>query len=192
MLLHRPFTTRTPITMASSSSAPTGATDAVLKPSEPVPEGAQEVQGIDFNQYTSRSITVEELVGGYANMGFQATSVGEAVRIINDMVSCFCPEYPNARAAACQRQVRRQHLRMPGSSRPCTVPKDETFSLIWRRDTTVSRSLGFLLMRNSAHGRTLRQMSPRRYSLDTRRTSYLRVCARHYGTWSSTNTSLPS
>jgi hypothetical protein len=178
--------------MASSSSAPTGATDAVLKPSEPVPEGAQEVQGIDFNQYTSRSITVEELVGGYANMGFQATSVGEAVRIINDMVSCFCPEYPNARAAACQRQVRRQHLRMPGSSRPCTVPKDETFSLIWRRDTTVSRSLGFLLMRNSAHGRTLRQMSPRRYSLDTRRTSYLRVCARHYGTWSSTNTSLPS
>ncbi|OWY55149.1 Deoxyhypusine synthase [Alternaria arborescens] len=71
--------------MASSSSAPTGATDAVLKPSEPVPEGAQEVQGIDFNQYTSRSITVEELVGGYANMGFQATSVGEAVRIINDM-----------------------------------------------------------------------------------------------------------
>jgi hypothetical protein len=90
--------------MASSSSAPTGATDAVLKPSEPVPEGAQEVQGIDFNQYTSRSITVEELVGGYANMGFQATSVGEAVRIINDMVSCFCPpEHPNARAAPLRR-----------------------------------------------------------------------------------------
>jgi deoxyhypusine synthase len=69
------------------SSAPTGATDAVLKPSAPVPEGAREVQGIDFNQYASRSITVEELVGGYANMGFQATSVGEAVRIINNMVS---------------------------------------------------------------------------------------------------------
>lgn len=69
-------------------SAPSGATDAVLKPSAPVPEGSHEVQGIDFNQYASRSITVEELVGGYANMGFQATSVGEAVRIINDMVSC--------------------------------------------------------------------------------------------------------
>jgi hypothetical protein len=170
VLLQRLFTTKTPIAMASSSSAPTGATDAVLKPSEPVPEGAQEVQGIDFNQYASRSITVEELVGGYANMGFQATSVGEAVRIINDMVGCFCPDYPNARAAACQRQVRRQHLRMPGISRPCTVPKDETFSLIWRRDTTVSRSLGFLLINNSAHGKTLRQMTPRRYSLDTRRT----------------------
>lgn len=69
------------------ASAPAAATDAVLKPSEPVPEGAKEVQGIDFNEYASRAITVEELVGGYATMGFQATAVGEAVRIINDMVS---------------------------------------------------------------------------------------------------------
>lgn len=61
----------------------------MLKPSDPVPEGSRQVQGIDFNQYASRSITVEELVSGYANMGFQATSVGEAVRIINDMVSCL-------------------------------------------------------------------------------------------------------
>jgi hypothetical protein len=76
---------------AIDSSAPTGATDAVLKPSAPVPDGSREVQGIDFNQYAARSITVEELVGGYANMGFQATSVGEAVRIINDMVSLFSP-----------------------------------------------------------------------------------------------------
>jgi hypothetical protein len=156
--------------MASSSSAPTGATDAVLKPSEPVPEGAQEVQGIDFNQYASRSITVEELVGGYANMGFQATSVGAAVRIINDMVRCLCPEYANARAAACQRQVRRQHLRLPGIARPCTcpVPKGDTFSLIWRRDTNVSRRLGTLLTDDSAHGETLRRRTPPRYSLDTR------------------------
>ena len=74
--------------MATHSSAPAGATDAVLKPSEPVPAGVQEVQGIDFNQYAARSITVDELVGGYATMGFQATAVGEAVRIINGMVSC--------------------------------------------------------------------------------------------------------
>lgn len=72
---------------AAEAAAPSGATDAVLKPSEPVPEGAKEVQGIDFNQYAKRSITVEELVAGFANMGFQATSVAEAVRIINDMVS---------------------------------------------------------------------------------------------------------
>lgn len=66
-------------------------TDAVLKPSAPVADGSREVQGIDFNQYASRNITVDELIGGYANMGFQATSVGEAVRIINDMVSCSRP-----------------------------------------------------------------------------------------------------
>jgi deoxyhypusine synthase len=74
---------------ANTASAPAGATDAVLKPSDPVPDGSREVQGIDFNQYASRSITVEELVGGYATMGFQATAVGEAVRIINNMVSCY-------------------------------------------------------------------------------------------------------
>jgi deoxyhypusine synthase len=72
---------------AKEATAPSGATDAVLKPSDPVPAGSREVQGIDFNHYANRSITVEELMGGYANMGFQATSVGEAVRIINDMVS---------------------------------------------------------------------------------------------------------
>jgi hypothetical protein len=107
--------------MATNSSAPSGATDAVLKPSEPVPEDACEVQGIDFNQYTSRSITVEELVDGYASMGFQATSVGEAVRIINDMVSCFSARLPET---ACQRQVRRQDLRRhPGNAwnYPCAA-----------------------------------------------------------------------
>lgn len=74
-------------TTANEAAAPSGATEAVLKPSEPVPANAREVQGIDFNQYANRSITVEELIAGYSQMGFQATSVGEAVRIINGMVS---------------------------------------------------------------------------------------------------------
>lgn len=68
---------------------PSNATDAVLKPSEPVPADAREVRGIDFDDYAQRSITVEELMGGYARMGFQATAIGEAVRIVNDMVSAF-------------------------------------------------------------------------------------------------------
>lgn len=71
---------------ARELKAPSGATDAVLKPSEPVPGGATEVQGIDFDNYADRSITVDELVAGMASMGFQATSVGEAVRIIEGMV----------------------------------------------------------------------------------------------------------
>lgn len=76
-----------PANQDPTSQAPSGATDAVLKPSEPVAQGSREVQGIDFNAYAQRSITVEELVEGYASMGFQATAVGEAVRIINEMVS---------------------------------------------------------------------------------------------------------
>ena len=81
-----------PLTMSSITNgarelkAPSGATDAVLKPSEPIPDGATEVQGIDFDNYADRSITVDELVAGMASMGFQATSVGEAVRIIEGMV----------------------------------------------------------------------------------------------------------
>jgi deoxyhypusine synthase len=74
-----------------TTSPPSNTTDAVLKPSEPVPDDSTEVQGIEFNDYAERSITVEELVAGYANMGFQATAVGEAVRIVNEMVSGLPP-----------------------------------------------------------------------------------------------------
>ncbi|KAF2736982.1 DS-domain-containing protein [Polyplosphaeria fusca] len=66
-------------------AAPAVATNAVLTPSETVPEGSREVRGIDFDNYAHRSITVDELISGMADMGFQATAVGEAVRIINDM-----------------------------------------------------------------------------------------------------------
>ena len=80
---------------ARELKAPSGATDAVLRPSEPVADDAREVQGIDFDNYADHSITVDELVAGMASMGFQATSVGEAVRIIEGMVGqdllCFLP-----------------------------------------------------------------------------------------------------
>lgn len=79
-----------------TTSPPPNATDAVLKPSEPMPDGARQVQGIDFDDYAGRAMTVDELVGGYANMGFQATAVGEAVRIVNDMVSACILDYAGA------------------------------------------------------------------------------------------------
>ena len=72
----------------SAEQAPAAATEAVFKISEEVPKDAVQVEGIDFNQYQSRAMTVEELVGGMARMGFQASGVSEAVRIINDMVRC--------------------------------------------------------------------------------------------------------
>ena len=68
-------------------AAPTEAAGAVLKPSEPVADSAKQVSGVDFNQYAAKDITVAELVAGMSNMGFQASAVSEAVRIINQMVS---------------------------------------------------------------------------------------------------------
>lgn len=72
----------------SAQSVPSTVTDAVLKPSDPLPHGMTQVEGIDFDRYTDRSITAEELITGMKNMGFQATSVAEAVRITNNMV-CY-------------------------------------------------------------------------------------------------------
>lgn len=72
---------------APSGHAPSAATNAVLKPSDPVPQGVRMVKGIEFDDYEGRDITVNELVAGMADMGFQASAVGDAVRIINDMVS---------------------------------------------------------------------------------------------------------
>ncbi|KAN0079141.1 Deoxyhypusine synthase [Elaphomyces granulatus] len=67
------------------SAPPASATEAVLVPSAPVPEGTRLVRGIDFNQFAGRNITVAEILSQMASMGFQATAVAEAVRIINDM-----------------------------------------------------------------------------------------------------------
>ena len=71
------------------STPPAKATDAVLVASDPVPEGVKQVSGIDWNSFPQdqRGIIsdfVQQLVG----QGFQSSSLGEAIRIINDMV-CF-------------------------------------------------------------------------------------------------------
>ena len=69
-----------------NTEVPVYAANAVLKPSDPVPDGAQEVKGIEFDDFKQRDITVRELVAGMATMGFQASAVSDAVQIINDMV----------------------------------------------------------------------------------------------------------
>lgn len=65
---------------------PSAATDAVLMASEPVPEGTHQVQGVDFEKYKGRDITVAEMVDNMKYMGFQGSAVAEATGIINDMV----------------------------------------------------------------------------------------------------------
>lgn len=69
-----------------NGTAPSGATGAVLKPSDPVPEGAVPVKGLDFDAFADRNVTVAELVENLTNMGFQASSLGQAVDIVNGMV----------------------------------------------------------------------------------------------------------
>jgi deoxyhypusine synthase len=73
----------------TKGQAPDAAQDAVLKPSEFATEGVQEISGVDFNKYANRNITVAELVDSMSTMGFQATSIGEAVKLVNEMVGHF-------------------------------------------------------------------------------------------------------
>jgi deoxyhypusine synthase len=72
---------------ATGNLPPAEATDAVLVPSAALPEGAQKVEEIDFNDFKGRPITVDDLTQRMQHMGFQASSMGEAIRIINEMVS---------------------------------------------------------------------------------------------------------
>ncbi|KAK9245607.1 Deoxyhypusine synthase [Lipomyces tetrasporus] len=68
-----------------ASKLPPLASTAVLKPSDPMPMGATQVSGIDFNLPENRNVRVSTLVKSMRSMGFQATSVGLACDIINDM-----------------------------------------------------------------------------------------------------------
>ncbi|SLM39645.1 deoxyhypusine synthase [Lasallia pustulata] len=77
---------------ALNGHAPPAAADAVFKPSDPMPQGVRMVRGIEFNDYNRGDVTVNELVAGMAEMGFQASAVGDAVRIINDMRAWSDPE----------------------------------------------------------------------------------------------------
>lgn len=61
---------------------PTGASAAVLKPSDPVARDAVSVQGPDFDQ----KHTFQEFMSSYERIGFQANSLGKAIDIVDKMV----------------------------------------------------------------------------------------------------------
>lgn len=65
------------------------------------------VKGIEFNDYEGREITVNELVAGMADMGFQASAVGDAIRIINDMVECAAGCYISCKSDGALESVER-------------------------------------------------------------------------------------
>jgi len=76
------------------SAPPTKATDAVLVASEPVPEGVQQVQGIDWSSLPAEQRTIiSNFVDQLTGQGFQSSSIGDAIRIINNMVGLFSKIY---------------------------------------------------------------------------------------------------
>lgn len=77
---------------SNGNRPPEDVLNAVLVPSDEIPEGAQKVEEIDFNAFKGRPITVDDIMQGMSNMGFQASSMGEAVKIINKMVSSKCQQ----------------------------------------------------------------------------------------------------
>ena len=76
----------TAIDSEAPKRVPSSAADAILKASAPLPEGSHEVRGIEFDDFKGKDITVSQLVAGMARMGFQASAVSDAVRIIKGMV----------------------------------------------------------------------------------------------------------
>lgn len=101
------------------NKTPTAAVDAVFKRSDVVPGGTPQVRGIEFDAFRDRDMTVKDMVAGMASMGFQASAVADAVRIINDMVSLTgvpCPKgHPGSHPA-----------REPGQIQ-ALVPKQPSF-----------------------------------------------------------------
>ena len=63
-------------------SIPSGASAAVLQPSDPVPDTAVSVEGPNFDN----PLSLQEFIGSYERIGFQANSLGRAIDIVNKMV----------------------------------------------------------------------------------------------------------
>lgn len=68
--------------MSSPTNVPGAAAAAILQPSHPVPEGAVPVQGPDFE----KPLSLDGFLQSYERIGFQANSLGKAIKIVNAMV----------------------------------------------------------------------------------------------------------
>ena len=68
--------------MTSTPTVPTDAAAAILLRSAPVPDSAVAVQGPDFDH----PHTLQSFLQSYERIGFQATSLGRAINVVNKMV----------------------------------------------------------------------------------------------------------
>lgn len=64
------------------AAIPSGASSAVLKPSDPVPEDAVTVQGPNFDE----PLSLDAFLSSYERIGFQANHLGRAINVVNKMV----------------------------------------------------------------------------------------------------------
>ena len=60
----------------------TCAVQHVLLRSEPMAEGTPEIQGHDFE----KGRDLDAILGSFATSGFQATNLGQAIALVNEMV----------------------------------------------------------------------------------------------------------
>lgn len=70
---------------AENEKLPEILADAVLKASVPVPDDFVEVKGIDYSSEAATNMRATDLVKSMRTMGFQASAVGEACDVINEM-----------------------------------------------------------------------------------------------------------
>lgn len=77
---------------AEEGARPDTAAEAVLKPSDPVPEHWEKVKGFEFDNFRGRDVTVRELLNGMGTMGFQGSELAKAKDVINGMVGPHRPE----------------------------------------------------------------------------------------------------
>ena len=69
------------------AAPPIKATDAVLVASEAVADDVKKVQGIDWMSLPNEQrVIIANFVDQLTGQGFQSSSIGDAIRIINDMV----------------------------------------------------------------------------------------------------------
>jgi hypothetical protein len=131
-------------TSEKQEAPPSIVTDAVLVPSNEMPKDAQKVEELDFNKFTGRPITVDDLISGMNHMGFQASSIGEAVRIINDMVQPpFSMEYSMLKYPSEHGEIQKPMTRPPSflaTPQILSPPAFEELYVTWLNTNTYPQS----------------------------------------------------
>lgn len=75
----------TSISTPSTSTSTSSAHNSVLAPSQELPPNSIDVKGPDFNH----PIDLLDLLQGYETIGFQATGLARAIKIVEEMVGFF-------------------------------------------------------------------------------------------------------